>query len=169
MDIVIRGFRTKKISSRAIQLGDWLYERKTGLKHIKSFNHWELGYNGLTSGSIAEGTVTRNYSEYLKTVKGEVKEWHLTLSDEQWKNCKAYLDEAEGIKYEYEIFALYPLTLICGKWLGSKTMKRLYCVEHVIRALNASGLTDWPFNLWPVQLQHYLDGLTDNKATIIKL
>lgn len=159
MIIYIRAFRTTNLSAKAIHLGDKLFENQNNLEPIKSFNHWEVGYEDKTSGSISKGTITRDFLPYLASVKCEYKEWEFEITNNEWANFKSYLNTAENKPYEFAIFALYPLSLIFGKWLGSTTMGKLFCVEHVIRALNATGRFNLPFNLWPTELQRELNKL----------
>lgn len=150
--------RTNNLSAKLIHLG----ERLAGFNGM-SLNHCEVVYerDGIryTSGSRADGTTTLKLDDYYNKYKKRIKvieEWEIELTNEQWFNLKCYLDEAENVKYEYNMFFFYTLKLIFGKWFGRKDKRRLYCVEHNIRALNATKRFEKLLTyIWPHELQKF--------------
>lgn len=159
--------RTTNFSAKLIHLG----ERLNGSNRL-SLNHCEIGYerNGVryTSGSRADGTTTIKWSNYFNKYKKRIKvikEWEVELTNEQWYNLKCYLDEVEGNKYEYSMFIFYSLKLIFGKWFGKKDKRRLFCVEHNVRALNATKrFKKISIDIWP----HQLNKFYNNNLKLVK-
>lgn len=149
---------TTNFSAKLIHLGEKL-NGHDGLV----LNHCEVGWecNGIryTSGSRADGTTTMKWDDYFNKYKKRIKvikEWKIELTNEEWFRLKCYLDDVEGVKYEYSMFLFYSLKLIFGKWFGSKNKKRLYCVEHNVRATNI--LRKWEklsMDIWPTELQNF--------------
>lgn len=143
--------RTHNFSAKMIHVGMWIYAVLRGKKITKSFNHSEVRFGRLTSGAIGSGVRTRTWSSYLNNFLGKSIEWidyRLVLSDEEWKAAYAYLERVEGTKYEYSNFWNHAIHIFTGKWKGRTTDKKLYCYEHVIRFLNATG-------------KYYLDPVTN--------
>lgn len=129
----------------------WIYAALRGKKITKSFNHSEVRFGGLTSGAIDKGVVTRDWRSYLSSFVGKSIEWidyQLILNDEEWETAYAYLKRVEGTKYEYSNFWNHAIYIFTGKWKGRTTDKKLYCYEHIIRFLNATG-------------KYYLDPVTN--------
>lgn len=132
--------RSHNFTAKAIHLGMWLWCVGRGLKPEKTYNHTEIGYDGLTSGAIAEGVKTRNWSKYWSKFKNAERiHYEIPLTKIQWEKGKKYLDKAEDTPYEFENFWWHLVKIITGKWKGSKTSRKTYCYEHSIRFLNATG------------------------------
>lgn len=159
----IRIIRTKNFTARAIHLGMWLYAVLRFKKPTKSYNHSEIGYKSIlggnmTSGAVAEGVRTIKWKDYLKAhSKIEFLEYKILLKPHEWLRGKEYLGRAEGTKYEYENFWHHTIKIFTGIWKGSNRATELYCYEHVIRFLNATGVYNIDTNMNPYQFKIYAD------------
>lgn len=141
--------RTHNFTAKLIHVGMWVYAALRGKKITKSYNHSEVRFGNMTSGAIAKGVSTREWQGYVDSIK-RIKwiDYPLTLTTSQWKKGYEYLQKAEGTKYEYSNFWNHAIHIFTGKWKGRTTDKKLYCYEHVIRFLNATG-------------KYYLDPVTN--------
>ena len=131
-----------------IHVGMWIYAALRGKKITKSFNHSEVRFGELTSGAIDKGVVTRDWNGYILSKKASWINYKLDLTDEEWLKGYNYLLRVEGVRYEYSNFWNHAIHIFTGKWKGSTTDKKLYCYEHIIRFLNATG-------------KYYLDPVTN--------
>ena len=135
----IRIIRTRNFTAKLIHLGMFLWAILRWKKINRTYNHFEIGYDGLTSGAIKDGVKTRNWLRYVKEHKWiEWVEYTLELTDEEWNEGYKYLTDVEDIKYEVENFWWHLVKIIIGKWKGGRSSKELYCYEHGIRFLNVT-------------------------------
>jgi hypothetical protein len=118
----------------------FLYALVRFMKPRRCYNHAEVRYGELTSGAIAQGIATRPWPYYVASKKRiEWIDYQLQLTDQEWQKGYAYLQLVEGRKYEYSIFWNHAVKIFTGRWKGRTTDKKLYCYEHVIRFLIATG------------------------------
>ena len=135
-------FRSYTILGRLVQFSMWLYCILRGLKVEKFYNHCEIEYLDLCSGAIETGVKTRYFREVInKEYKGKVEyiKYPIYLDKYEWIKAKIYLDKAENTPYEYSNFWFNIVKIFTGKWNGNRNRKKLYCVEHAINFLNATG------------------------------
>ncbi len=146
MKIVL--IRTHNFSARLIHIGMFLWAILRFKKPVKVYNHCEIRYDNYTSGAVAEGVKTRLWEDFIKEHKGKYFkyiEYDINLKPFEKNRVRFYLSKANGTKYEYSNFFWHTIKIILGKWYGNRSSKKLFCYEHCIRALNASG----KFNLSP--------------------
>lgn len=148
--IYLSVIRSSNFSARLIQFGMWLYAVLRFKKPIKIYNHMEVRYGKggeISSGAISEGVKTRPWPEVLHhyRFRPEVKTYEIKLTNKEYRQVIDYLTKAENTKYEYSMFITHMLKIIFGVWLGGKSSKHLFCYEHGINALNATG----KYNLSP--------------------
>jgi hypothetical protein len=152
--------RTRNFSGLLIHFGMFLYPLLRGKKPKVSYNHSEVRFGPYTSGAISKGVKTRLWSEYVASFKGKYfknYDYPIELSQEQWDAGYQYLKEAEGTKYEYANFLYHAIKIFTGKWAGSKTTRQSYCLEHLIRFLNATGKYDLDVFMNPYQFEVWAD------------
>ena len=160
MILYINLIRTNNLTAKIIHLGELL---NSGCK--KSYNHCEVGFveNRIryTSGSREDGTKTVKWLDYLNKYNDrieDISEYKIELSEQEYNTVIDYINSVEGTKYEYFMFLCYAIKLVTKKWFGSSTSKRLFCVEHCIRAINKTGrFKKLETNLWPNELKQFLD------------
>ena len=158
MIVNIRIIRTKNFTAKMIHFGMLLWALIRFKKIKKSYNHTEISYNKYSSGAVAEGVKTRLWTTYLKN--HSVTEWinyYIIITPKQWNRGLLYLDAMEGVPYEVENFWWHLVKIIIGKWKGSKTAKELFCYEHSIRFLNATGEFDLDPYMNPYQFKIWAD------------
>lgn len=132
--------RSYNITARVIHLGMFLWYVIRFKKPKFCYNHLEVKYGDMTSGAISEGVKSRNFSQYLKDLgKYKLKIYNVYLTDRQYNKAMEYLKEAEDTEYEFENFFWHALKIFTDKWYGSKDTSELYCYEHGIECLNATG------------------------------
>jgi len=158
MTIYIRLIRTHNFSARLIHIGMWLWAVIRLRKPQLTYNHCEVGSADVTSGAIAEGVKTRMWVAYVAEHKGKYFkfiEYRVKLKPHEWNRGRYYLAKAEGTKYEYSNFIWHTIKIVIGKWIGNRTDKKLFCYEHGIRFLNATGrynlnpyLNPYEFKTW---------------------
>jgi len=157
MKISITIVRTYNFTAEAIHLGMWLWCVLRFKKPRKSYNHCEVRHGKLTSGAIAKGVVTRLWDSYIHNKKIKWIDYELDLTEREWMKGQDYLIRARGTKYEFENFWHHTLKIFSGKWKGSNRATRLYCYEHGIRFLNATGKYNLDTNMNPYQFKIYAD------------
>ena len=138
----------------------WLYAVLRFKKPEKCYNHFEVGFGEMTSGAIKEGIQVRKWDDYVKEHKGKFfkyVEYELNLNEEEKKKGLEYLKETEGTPYEFANFIWHFLKIITGKWEGNETDRKLFCYEHGIRFLNATGKYDLNPYLNPYQFKKWAD------------
>lgn len=132
--------RTHNFSAKLIHIGMFLWYILRFKKPTYCYNHCELKYGDLTSGALAKGVISRNFDEYVSGLKKhKLKFYQIELTDEEYDNGMIYLKQAEGVKYEFANFLWHTVKIFTDRWYGSKSASELYCYEHVIRFLNATG------------------------------
>ncbi len=154
--VYIRLIRSHNFTARLIHLGMWLWAVLRFKKIRRTYNHCEVGYDNLSSGAIAKGVKTRDWNVVLKEHKWmEWMEYKIELTQDEWIKGYSYLVDVEDTKYEFENFWWHLVKIITGKWKGSTKAKELYCYEHGIRFLNATGkyklnnyMNPYEFKLW---------------------
>ena len=164
--IAISIIRTHNLTALLIHLGMFLHAVLRFRKPKRSYNHSEVRFGELTSGAIAEGVKTRSWPHYVAEHYGKYfrhYDYILELTDEEWGNGYEYLKQAEGTKYEYANFLYHAIKIFTGKWMGSKTTRQSYCLEHAIRFMNATG----KYNLNVFMNPYEFEMLMDEKQGII--
>ncbi|MFP4018898.1 MAG: hypothetical protein ACLFUH_06580 [Bacteroidales bacterium] len=156
--VAIKIIRTKNPVALAIHAAMWLWAILRGLPTTKCYNHAEVHVFDMVSGAIGGGVETRLWKEYKAEFEGcyfRFINYPLRLTDDQLQNGIKYLKKVEGRKYEFENFLWHIIKIITGKWKGDRNAKQLYCYEHVIRFLNATGkynispyLNPYEFKVW---------------------
>lgn len=158
MKATISLIRTKNASAKLIHFGMWVYEKLNKIKHQKCFNHSEVRYDDRTSGAIKDGIVDRDWDSYIKSLKQvEYTDVNIYLTDEQYDKGMAYLKDVEGTKYEYAMFVWHGFKVLTGKWLGKRNRDKLFCYEHAIRFINATGKYKLDPYMNPVQFRLWVD------------
>ena len=160
--IYIRLIRSKGITAYLIRLGMWLYAILRFKKPTKTYNHVEVGYGvdgALSSGAIAKGIRIRPWNLVLKHYKGkvEVKSYIIPVTDVEYSKFLDYMLKVNYNKYEFGNFFLHLLKIIFGVWVGKRSTKKLYCYEHGIYALNATGKYNLDPYLNPYEFQKWAD------------
>jgi hypothetical protein len=124
--------RSYNLSAIIIHIGMFLWYLLRFKKPSYCYNHCELKYGEMTSGAISKGVKSRNFKEYLKY-------FTIELTEKQYEKGMKYLKSSENTKYEFVNFLFHTLKIFTDRWYGSKTTAELYCYEHVIQFLNATG------------------------------
>ena len=141
MYIVIE--HTHNFSARLIQF--WMIIDGLLHKEIirKTYNHALISDGMILWEAVDKGVIRTTFTEHYKNEKYKKRfsSKHIKLSVSPLERIKIinYLREQEGKDYEFSNFIFHPLKTLVGKWIGSKTDRKQYCYELVIRALNASG------------------------------
>lgn len=155
--------RTQGIVPWIIHFGMRIFLRKNDLQSDWIPNHAEVKVGNTVSGAVAKGVKSRSYdSAYKKWHKPEIKAFPITLDEEQYRKGIEYLILAENTPYEFENFWYHARKVLWGGWKGSTTARELYCIEHAIRFLNATGVYGFinPY-LNPVEFYLELKRLND--------
>lgn len=148
--------RTNNFTARLIQIGGYIEAKRKGIEPRMIMNHAEIRHGDKTSGALSKGVKTREWLPYWLSLKhAQKKEYVLNLTPEQARKGQKYLDEAEGTKYEYSMFLFHALKIFFGVWFGSRSSRKLFCFEHIINFLNATGkysispyISPLEFDLW---------------------
>jgi len=133
---------TGNLSARLIQI--WMIA--DSLIHFKKptfiYNHSLIEHNGWIYEAIDKGVVCWPFAEHYSQEKYKkafkVREIELPFNAEETAKVLTYINRQVGKKYEFANF-LFHILKTFGCWKGSKSDKKLYCYELVIRAINASG------------------------------
>lgn len=137
---------TRNFSARLIHFWMLIDAVWHGDYSSKTFNHVLLKDGDTIWEAVDEGVVRTNFANHYlhKKYKKPFNSKHVKIELNPIERVKLlnYLKEVEGNKYEYSNFIFHPLRTLTNKWFGSKSDKKLYCYELVIRALNASGKFD---------------------------
>jgi len=150
--------RTKKPISLAIHAAMWTWAVVRGIQVKKCYNHAEVHVADMVSGAIGGGVTTRPWGKYKAKFENRYLkyiDYHLDLTEYQKQKGIEYLQKVEGHKYEFENFWWHVVKIITGTWSGNKNTKELYCYEHAIRFLNATGkynispyMNPYEFKVW---------------------
>lgn len=158
MNFSIALVHTHNFTARLIQAGMWLWAVVRAKKPYKTWNHFEVRYDNLTSGAVGEGVITRPWEDYVQSKKFiEYIVYALPLTPEEQNKGLAYLQSVEGHKYEYAMFLWHFIKIICGHWHGAETQKKMFCYEHGIRFMNATGKYDLDPYLNPYEFKMWAD------------
>lgn len=160
MNIDIAIIRTKNLSARIIHIGMWLYCVLRFIKPQRTYNHAEVKLGFFTSGAIPKKVKTRPWKEYLAHYEDKFFrhiEYPVPLSEDEINKGLDYLNEVEGTPYEFENFWYHTIKIFKNVWRGSNTTRQLYCYEHVIRFLNATGKYDLDPFMNPYQFKVWAD------------
>ena len=160
MTIYIRLIRTHNFSARLIHVGMWLWAVLRFKKPVRTYNHCEIGYSEHTSGAIAGGVKTRLWKDYVKEHERryfDFVQYRIVLKPHEWDRGRYYLAKAEGTKYEYSNFLWHLVKIVTGAWKGDRSAKKLFCYEHCIRFLNATGRYHIDPYLNPCQFKRWAD------------
>jgi len=165
--IEIRLINSNSFSSKIIRAGMWLWTVSRGLPRIKTYGHAEIVFEKdgilMSNGATAtEGGVnTRTWKKYLQIYHNyyaiDYISYQLTLTEKESNLLLEYIKKTDGIPYEFENFYWHIVKILIGKWKGSKTTKQIYCYEHMIRALRATGKYDIDIFMNPYEFKDWAD------------
>lgn len=140
MKIVLE--HTRNFSARLIQLWMWVDAIVHLEKPTFTYNHALIEHEGIMYEAIDEGVVCWSKAEHYKQKKHKkgYKAYtvELDLTEDQVQLALHYLIDQLEKDYEFSNFLFHPIKTFFG-WLGSKSDKKQYCYELVIRTLNATG------------------------------
>lgn len=140
MKVVVE--HTHNFTARLIQFWMIIDALVHGKRPTFTYNHALIEHSGWVWEAIDKGVVRRSLEEHYTEKKYrngyKSNEYKLKLNAVELSRTLTYLKGQEGKPYEYANFIFHVIKTFKG-WKGSKTDKKLYCYELVIRAINASG------------------------------
>jgi len=165
--IEIRLINSNSFASKIIRAGMWLWTVSRGLPRMKTYGHLEIVFemNGIlmSSGATATegGANIRTWADYIQIYHFnhtiDYISYPLLLTKNESDLLIQYLEKAEGEPYEFENFFWHLIKILTGKWEGSTTTRQIYCYEHGIRALLATGKYDLDIFMNPYQFREWAD------------
>lgn len=169
--------RTHNLSARLIHLGMFLWAILRFKKPKYIYNHVEIVYrdkkgNLMTVGAVSPTVRIMKWEDYVEEHEGrffkykayEIFPQRFTLHSSKFRNARIlalnFLMTQLGKKYEYANFFYHAVRIFTGKWYGSRTTRRQYCLELAIRTINKSPLINLPVFISPYEFQEFLDKKT---------